>query len=58
MMANQKELLVAAQETEQESPSAVPTTKTVSEVLADIRVDSRLAPSEYLDEVVVPYGGE
>jgi hypothetical protein len=38
--------------------NAVTTTITVQEALATIRQDSHAAPATYLDDTLVPHGGE
>jgi hypothetical protein len=39
-------------------PADAPATRKLSDVVDEIRTDSRQAAPDYLDEVVVPHGGE
>jgi hypothetical protein len=43
---------------EQEAPAVVPTRVPLEQVVEAVRRDSRAEPVKFLNEVVVPYGGE
>lgn len=45
-------------ETQTAAPAAIPEVVPLPEVLRQIRRDSRRDPQQYLDETIVPFGGE
>lgn len=51
-------LHIDAPEAEQAASPAAPVRTPIDRVVAAVRHDSRVEPVKYLDEVVVPYGGE
>lgn len=39
-------------------PETLPAVPTLAEALAEIRTDSQARPDQYLEDTVVPHGGE
>jgi hypothetical protein len=53
-----QEVVLPGSEIETDRPAVEPDLTVLRAIADSVRLDSRIAPDEYLDESTVPYGGE